>query len=85
MKLWLISQTEHDDYDTYDSAVVAAETELEARQIHPSMSYPTPWEKWGESSYLDWASHPNKVTAKLIGEAAPDIPPGPICSSFNAG
>src|SRR6266550_3316382 len=33
MKLWLISQYVNAGYDTYDSAVVAAETEEEARLI----------------------------------------------------
>jgi len=31
MKLWIISQSVNRGYDTYDSAVVAAETEEEAR------------------------------------------------------
>ena len=36
MKLYLISQDVNDGYDTYDSAVVAAESEEDARSIHPS-------------------------------------------------
>jgi hypothetical protein len=36
MKLWLISQSRNNGYDTFDSAVVAAETEAEARHIHPN-------------------------------------------------
>lgn len=35
MKLWKIWQEINDDYDAYRGAVVAAETEDEARQIHP--------------------------------------------------
>lgn len=35
MKLWKISQTVNNDYETYDSAIVAAETEEEARLTHP--------------------------------------------------
>jgi len=35
MRLWLISQTENDDWDTYDMAVVAAETEEDARVMYP--------------------------------------------------
>ena len=31
MKLYLISQSKNDDYDTYDSAVVCAESEEEAK------------------------------------------------------
>lgn len=36
MKLWLISQTVNAGYDTFDSAVVCAEDESEARAIHPN-------------------------------------------------
>jgi len=36
MKLFKISQELNDDYDTYDSAVVCADNEAEARKIHPS-------------------------------------------------
>ena len=35
MKLWLLEQTDNNDYDTYDSCVVVAETEEEAKMIHP--------------------------------------------------
>jgi len=38
MNLYLISQTQNRNYDTYDSAVVAAESEEHARAIHPSSS-----------------------------------------------
>jgi hypothetical protein len=36
MKLWLISQSVNRDYDTYDSSVVAAKTEADARETHPA-------------------------------------------------
>ena len=36
MNIYLLSQSEVDGYDTYDSCVVAAENEEDARQIHPS-------------------------------------------------
>jgi len=83
MKLWLITQTENEGYDTYDSAVVAADTEEAARHIHPSMSYLKPVPVWG-GSYSDWASSPNKVSAKHIGEALEGVE-GVVCASFNAG
>jgi hypothetical protein len=35
MKLWLISQTDNNGYDTYSDAVVASETREEARLIIP--------------------------------------------------
>ena len=82
MKLYLISQSENTGYDTYDSAIVAALNETTAKGIHPS----------GEQSYWDdnhgwagWASRPEMVQAKYIGEAAPWIKQGVVLASYNAG
>lgn len=36
MNLYLISQDKNSGYDTYDSAVVVAENEQGAREVHPS-------------------------------------------------
>lgn len=36
MNIYFLSQTENNNYDTYDSCVVIAETEEEAKLIHPS-------------------------------------------------
>ncbi len=36
MNLYKLSQNINNGYDTYDSCIVAAETEEEAREIHPS-------------------------------------------------
>lgn len=36
MNIYLLSQTENDGYDTYDSCVVIAENEEEAKTIHPA-------------------------------------------------
>lgn len=78
LKLWLISQTKNTNYDSYDSAVVAAMSADAARQIHPG-----PY--GAEFGLADWAA-PEFVSAKLIGEAAEGIAPGEvICASFNAG
>jgi hypothetical protein len=76
MNLYLLSQTEHDDYDTYDSCVVAAENAEDARKIHPSPG--------GYTSYT-WASDPKNVTVKLIGVAALGVKAGVVLASFNAG
>jgi hypothetical protein len=81
MKLWLISQTDASGYDTYDSAVVAAETEADAKAIYPSEGL-----EWSDSLYRVWAASPDLVTATLIGEAVPEIIAGEIiCASYNAG
>jgi len=78
MKLFHISQDENCDYDTYDSAVVAAETEEEARRIIPHKN------GW-VISQMDWCSSPDLVKVRLIGEAVDGIEKGTICASFNAG
>lgn len=80
MKLFLITQTENNGYDTYDSAVVAAQNEENARKMHPSGHN----EGW-EYSYTPWASSPDKVTVIYIGEAAEGMEQHVICASFNAG
>jgi hypothetical protein len=79
MNLYLVSQTENCNYDTYDSMVVAAETEEEARNTMPDS-----FTRWGQS-YSEWASSPDKVTVLLIGTAVEGTTAGVICSSYNAG
>ena len=84
MKLWLISQSMAVGYDTYDSAVVAAETEQAAKETYPSGYVPDGWPEVYNDSYPDWAK-PEYVKAECIGDATPGTPAGVICSSFNAG
>ena len=43
MKLFLISQEQTWNYDTYDSAVVAAENEEIAKEMDPSDGSPMVW------------------------------------------
>jgi hypothetical protein len=81
LNLYRISQNENDDYDTYDSAVVAAPDENAARLIHPETDHPPNHADW----YLTWASHPSKVNVELIGHALDGTKIGTICSSYNAG
>jgi hypothetical protein len=98
MKLWLISQTENDGYDTYDSAVVAAESAIDAARVYPDRSDYYRWSDEAKawlgyrpdgSTYdagglRDWVM-PDAVTVRYIGEAADDIETGTVCASFNAG
>lgn len=76
MNLYLISQDTNSDWDTYDSAIVAADNVAEARRTHPG----------GEESDYEgsWASFED-IRVRLIGEAAPRIEKGVVCASFNAG
>lgn len=74
MKLWKLAQDKNTDYDTFDSAVVAAETEQEAKE--------TAIGDYGR--YGTWVA-PEFVNVELIGEATMGIKKGIIISSFNAG
>ena len=81
MKLFLISQDENTSYDTYSDAIVAADTEDEARKIHPGGEYGN----WDSPYGNDWCSSPKSVSVKYIGEAADDVESGVICASYHAG
>lgn len=75
MNLYYVWQNENDDRDTYDSFVVCAENEEEARHTHPD----------GKWSLCTWASSPDNVKCKLIGVAAESVEKGIVIASFNAG
>jgi len=77
VNLYKISQTDNDDWDTYDSAIVCAASEDDARQINPGG-------RWN-SSLDGWCKSPDLVTVELLGTANDDIPAGVVLSSFNAG
>ena len=79
MKLYLLTQSEENSYDTYDSVVVAAKDEATAKTIHPSDPA-----SWGSIS-RSWCKAPKAVTARLIGTAVKGTPQGVILASFNAG
>lgn len=79
MKLFLISQNQRNEYDTYDSAVVAAPDKETAKQMDPRDGMPMDW----DSSY-SWCTGPEYVTVEYLGEAFEKVQ-GIICASFNAG
>jgi len=81
MKLFLISQSEIDDYDTYDSAVVAAETEEVAKAMNPSDGGPMAFGR----NYSSWCKSLEDVKIQYLGEAVEGTEQGVICASFNAG
>lgn len=83
MNLYLIEQDAHDDYDTFDSAVVAAETEDEARDMNPGGGEKIDWSK--PDHYFSWCYAREQVKVTLIGVAVPFTKSGPIVASFNAG
>ena len=97
-KIYLVSQSINNGYDTYDSMVVAAESEQDARLIHPS-DFVTHHNdgKWKGTYYNcggeydspsggdDWVefSGIDKLTVQYLGET--EHGRGVVCSSFNAG
>lgn len=83
MNLYLISQDENNNYDTYDSAIVCAPNEAVARTIHPG--YNSTDIKYFHQEYSCWCSSPALVTVELVGIAHPNIPQGVVLASFNAG
>jgi hypothetical protein len=99
MKLYLISQGVNNGYDTYDSAVVAAENEQAAKETYPAItefiySYHDSawWWIWPPNSMIEkkesgdsWANNSSEVNVVYIGEADKEIEAGVICASFNAG
>ena len=82
MNLYLISQTENTYYNTYDSAVVSAESKKQAKLIHPSDGGVDAWlSETGTGG--TWATT-DKVKVKLIGTTHFKTIKV-ICASFNAG
>ena len=95
LHIYRLSQTVNNDYDTYDSMVVAAEDIDTAKRIVPTREYPgriipIPDNKlkiveeptaWGED---DWAN-PAFIKVEYLGKADPSLGRCIICTSFNAG
>ncbi len=83
MKLFKISQTENECYDTYEAAVVRCENEEEARNMSPTNGQPTDWEE--DIRWTGWCSGPEHVKVEYLGESLSGVPAGVILVSFNAG
>lgn len=83
MNLYLISQNVNSDWDTFDSAVVAAKSARDAKETNPDGCGEPPSE-WDDEYFFDWAV-PEDVTVEYIGKASAKTKAGVICSSFNAG
>ena len=74
MKLYLTFQTDNNDYDTFDSLVVCANTEEEARKILPD----------DDCKERYW-TQTEDVKVEYLGEAKKGSKKGVILASFNAG
>lgn len=89
MFIYLISQSKNRGYDTYDSAVVIAKSEEEARQINPANGKQMEWVDDG-GYYSEWCYSPDQVKVTKIGVVTADIyeenkERKVVCASFNAG
>ena len=84
MKIYLISQIQNQDYDTYDSAVVCAPDEKAARNTNPRGGGEMTEPDWNYA-YSAWCHSADSVTVKYIGEAAEGSNAGVVCASYNAG
>jgi len=80
MNIYRISQDENSGWDTFDSAVVYAKSEEEAKRIHPNGYFGVEEDLGGT-----WAP-PKYVKVELLGKAESSIvEAGIIVASFNAG
>lgn len=80
MKLYLLTQNDNNGYDTYDSLIVCAENEKDAKTINPQGEVFIEDDNWP-----DWAIKAASIQCREIGIANEDEGRGVIIASFNAG
>lgn len=101
MHLYKLTQEINNDYDTYDSAIVCAENEEEARTIHPSLFvthyrdglwYGTrsrePFGEYENENDGDTWVRPDQldqIKVEYIGEASKELKKGVVLASYSAG
>lgn len=78
MNIYLIEQNIVTGCDTYTAAVVCAESESEARKIHPADRW-NEWAEWVELKDID------KIKVTYLGKAEEKSKAGVILASYNAG
>lgn len=86
MNIYRISQDTNSGYDTYDSAIVIASNEEEARNIHPNgiVDYMNQDKDW---YHFTW-TEPHNVKVELISHIVGEyyfVNGTVLCASFNAG
>jgi len=89
MKIYKIERTDKWSYDDYDSAVVAAESEDDARSIHPDVEYEVlcareQLENGRQNGDVHGWTLREYIKVTYLGEADSSIGRGVICASFNA-
>lgn len=91
MNIYLLSQSKNTGYDTWDSCVVIAKDEEEARMTHPYYKFfnDDPYDEYNNwdginGNYGGWCNA-KYVAVELIGTAVDGMERQVVCSSFNAG
>jgi hypothetical protein len=79
MKLYLLTRTDRWSYDDYDSLIVCAESEEDAKNIGPDGPF-DPNER-----YSSWTKSKDNIICEEIGDAHPSMERGVILASYNAG
>jgi hypothetical protein len=82
LNLYFIQTRCDSGYETYDSAVVVAESAKQARKIHPDGGS---LDITKDGARHSWVGNPDLVIATFIGKAKRGTKVGVICASFNAG
>jgi hypothetical protein len=75
MNIYLVCRKES-DLDEYDSCVVIAKNEDDARTVHPD-------DDWGRDTWVSYDKR-NKLLVDLIGKALKGSKRGVVLASFNA-
>ena len=81
MNLYLLTQDVNVGWDTYDSAIVCAESEEEAVKIHPDGTF---FDSMWLATY-DWVKMPSDVKCRKIGVADESIEKGVILDVYFPG
>ncbi len=86
MNLYLITRNDDVDYDQYDSAVVAAPDEEDAKALIEQDLYGWTYTDWKYVEKVFVETHKElDITIKLIGTAIDEMQYGIVVASFNAG
>lgn len=87
MNLYLITQKTDREFDYYAGAVVVAETEEEARLMHPGIYPRDEWLKWAGSELswmLDSWTTPDKVIVRCLGVSDSSVKAGVVLSDYRS-
>ncbi len=83
LNIYLLTQNDNNDYDTYDSIIVCAKNPIDAKSIDP---YGEEYKNYKESNFMtSWAKYKSAIKCKKIGVADNKIKRGVVLASYNAG